>query len=144
MHLADHRFAIDVLREPEDAVGNREDRIRVGFGLQIFADKKRRRLPHRKPHSELLHEALQLGLAPLRALRGHRGRAERVDEDKRRIVRLDLLDDARQHAFEIAGQNLRRQIHEADGAVDLFGVEERELLLIAQHLHRRLAEAGEE
>ncbi len=42
--LAHRGVAIDVLRQPEDAVGDREDRVpRLVFG--VFADEERRDLP---------------------------------------------------------------------------------------------------
>ncbi len=81
-----------------------------------------------------------LGLMP----RLQHDRAERIDEDQRRRGGLDLLCDARQHLVEIARRDLIAQIDEANRLIDLVEIEERELLLITQHLQRRFAEHGEE
>ena len=50
---------------------------------------------------------------------------------------------AGQHGLEAVLEQLGSEVHEADAVEDLGLVEERELLLVAQHLERRLAEDGD-
>jgi len=59
-------------------------------------------------------------------------------------VRLDFTDDAPQHFVQIAGQGVVGQVDVANRPVYRFAVEEVELLLITQHLQRRLAEYRKE
>ena len=142
LHLAHHGVALHALAQPDQPVGHREHRVGVGLG-EVLADQEGRGLPARHQHAELLHELLQvvvrvaLGLA-----REHHG-TEGVDEDERRTVRFDLGDDAAQHLVEVARQGVVRQVDEANRAVDRLAVEEIELLLVAQHLQRRLAQHRE-
>ena len=59
------------------------------------------------------------------------------------VGRLDLLDDRIQDRAEVLLQDDLAEVDEADRAVQLGMVEERELLLVAQHLDGRLAQHGE-
>jgi hypothetical protein len=74
---------------------------------------------------------------------GHDHRAKRIDKHQGRVVRLHVLGDLAQHHPQVACDGLVRQIDEANGVVHLVAVEERKLLLIAQHLQRWLAQDGE-
>ena len=56
---------------------------------------------------------------------------------------LDLLDDPLQHPAQAVLAHLVAEVHEADGVADPVRVEEGVLLLVAQHLDRRLAQHRE-
>src|SRR6266849_5358578 len=56
LHLAHHRIAIDALIQPEEAVRHGEDGIVLAFRQLVLADEKRRRLPSRQAHGQLLYE----------------------------------------------------------------------------------------
>src|SRR5688572_23686745 len=56
------------------------------------------------------------------------------------MVRFHLSDDAMQYLVEIARRDVVRKVDEMDRSVDQLAVEEIELLLIAQHLQRRLTQ----
>ena len=60
-----------------------------------------------------------------------------------RLGRLDLLDDGIEDRAEVLVQDDLAEVDEADRSVHLGLVEERELLLVAQHLDGRLAQHGE-
>src|ERR1700722_8421302 len=111
---------------------------------QIFPHQKRGRLPAAQVNAELLNELLQAQRALRLMSRFDHDRTERVDEDQPRRRRLDFADNTRQHLVEIAGRYFIAQIDEANRLGDLLGVEERKLLLIAQHLQRRFSQHGEE
>ena len=55
------------------------------------------------------------------------------------LTRSTSRDDGLQHRVEALVQCLVTQVHVVDAAADFGGVEEAELLLVAQHLERRLA-----
>ena len=143
LDLAHHRIPVDALVQRQQAVGHREHRMGVAL-RRIFADQEGGGLPAAQQYPELLDELLQADRALGLALRLQHDRAERIDEDQRRREGLDLLRDARQHLVEIARRDVVAQIDEANRLIDLVEVEERELLLITQHLQRRFAEHGEE
>ncbi len=84
-------------------------------------------------------EASSLGVP-----RGVNDRAERIDDDDRRGNGLDLLGDARHDLHETTRQDFLGQIDELNRVLHLGDVEERELLLISQHLERRFADQREE
>ncbi len=115
----------------------------VGLGQLKLADQKGRRLPAGQPHAQILDEPLQVGLA-LFVSRHLNDRSKRIDDDDRGRRGLHFLNDALQHLVEPAVQRLLRQVDEPHRRIHLRHVEELELLLIAQHLERRLAEDGEE
>src|ERR1700674_4391276 len=124
---------MDALIQSQQAVGDGKDRMRVAV-RQIFPYQERGGLPAAQVNAELLNELLQ-AQRPLRLIsRFQHDRAERVDENQSGRECLDLLDDSRQHLVEIAGRYFIAQIDEANRIIDLLMVEERKLLLIAQHL----------
>src|ERR1700676_6391 len=107
----------------------------MGFAVRlIFSDQESGGLPAAQVYPELLDELLQteraLGVLP----RLQHNRTERIDEDQPRGGRLALLGNARKHLVEIAARNGIAQIDEPNRPSDFLGVEERELLLITQHL----------
>ena len=142
LHLANHRIALDALMEPEQAIRHREDRVVRDLRRLIFADEKRRRFPAREPHSQLLHEVLQVQLVA-RSLCRPRDGAKRIDDDDAGVRRLDFLNDAPQNLFQRSIDNVFAQIDEVDRLVDSRQVEKTELLLIPQHLDGGLADHGE-
>jgi hypothetical protein len=116
----------------------------VGVGLgEVFADQEGGGLPAGHQHAELLHELLQLVVRVSVFLTGQHDRAERVDEHQARAPGRHFLDDAPERLVEVAGHRVFGQVDEAHALVDGFAVEEVELLLVAQHLQRRLAQHGE-
>ena len=60
LHLANHRIPIEALKEPEQSVSDRKDRILLNLRGEILANEKRRRFPSREPDGQLLHEVLQI------------------------------------------------------------------------------------
>jgi hypothetical protein len=69
-HLHDLQFPddgtpFDTLVQPEDAIGDGEDRVVFLFGVLIFADQKRRGLPTRQELREAMYERLHLDLSKL-------------------------------------------------------------------------------
>jgi len=56
---------------------------------------------------------------------------------------LDLADDGLQDLVEVPRQCDLAEVHEPNDAIDLVGVEERELLLVTEHLEQRLAQHAE-
>ena len=91
---------------------------------------------------QALDEALELHFGRVVQRLAHHG-AERVHHDDARFGRIDLLDDGVEDSAEILVQDDLAEVDEADGSVHLGRVEERELLLVAQHLDGRLAQHGE-
>jgi hypothetical protein len=143
LHLANHGIPVHALREPQQSVGHGEDRVLFGLRRLILADEKRRRLPGGEPHGQLLHEMLQIEGAVL----GHRGgpghRAEGIDDDHAGVRGFHLPDDARQELLQRAVNHFMAQIDVSDRLVHACQVEERVLLLIAQHLEGRFADHRE-
>ena len=142
LHLAHDRVALDALVEPEQPVGDGEDRIVAELALDVLADQERGGLPTRQVQGEALDEPLELHFARVGLRLAHHG-AERVHHDDAGVGRLDLLDDLLQDRAQVLLQHELAEVDEADRAVQLGRVEERELLLIAQHLDGRLAQHGE-
>ena len=143
LELADHRIALDALGEPEQAVGDSEDRVVPDLAFGVLPDEKRGRLPAGQVQRQALHEALQLDFAGGGRLRFADERAERVHEDKARGRFFDFGLDAVENGAEVILQDRVAQVDEADRGFHFAGVEEAELLLVAQHLHGRLAKDGE-
>src|SRR5476651_15433 len=108
-----------------------------------YSDQEGGGQPARHLHAELLDEVLQAGGAEVHALGRLHHRTEGIDEHQAGRKVAYLVDDTRQHAVEVAVEQVGRQVDEFDRLVDLADVEEGELLLVAQHLQRRLAEHGE-
>ena len=71
-------------------------------------------------------------------------RPKRIYEYQAWRIGFHLVGDARQHAVEIATDEVDRQIDEADRVIDLVDIKKRKLLLIAQHLQRGFAEYRKE
>ncbi len=90
--------------------------------------------------AQALDETLQLHLSRLHRLAHHR--AKRVDEHELWVGSLDLPDDALQHALEAMFEELGAAVQEPDAARNLRAVEESILLLVAEHLQRRLTQDG--
>ena len=92
---------------------------------------------------QALNEALefQLGSDGLGLCVADHG-AERIDYDDPGVGVFHFLNDFVQHGAEVVLQYSLAEIDEMDRAVNFGHVEERELLLIAQHLDGRLAEHG--
>ena len=143
LHLADDRIALDALGEPEQPVGHGEDRVVAHLAFVVFADQERGRLPTGQVQRQPLDEPLEFHFGRDVALRlAHHG-AERVHHHDARIGRLDFLDDRVEDRAEILVEHDLAEVDEADSRVHLGGVEERILLLIAQHFDGRLAQYGE-
>ncbi len=143
-HLAHHRIVVMDRRQRDHAVGHCHDRTGLGIAVGIFADQERGRLPARHARAEILDEMLQVGHALIAAARRLRDRAERIDEHEARREVFDFFHHARQHGAEVARAQVFGQVHVAHRSADLLHVEETVLLLVAQHLQRRLAQHGEE
>jgi len=93
---------------------------------------------------QALNEPRQLdGAVVLSGASWSADRSERVDRDERGFYLAHLGDDASEHRIQVGAGGFLAQVHETDGGPNLCSVEERELLLIAHHLHRRLAEHRE-
>jgi hypothetical protein len=69
--------------------------------------------------------------------------AERIDNNNTGVEILDLPDDLLQNPAQVPLQNELAEVDEADCAVEFGLVEERELLLVAQHLDSWLAQNSE-
>jgi hypothetical protein len=107
----------------------------TGFSAFVLADQKRRRFARGEVEAQALDEVLELHLAVVEGLPDHA--TKRVHEHELRVRRLDLLDDDVQGPLRDRFEHLRSQVQEANTGRNLGGIEERELLLIAQHLDRR-------
>ena len=125
--------------KPQQSVRHREDRIVLGLRGLILADQKRRGLPSGQPDCELLDEVLQIDSPPC-ALGGLSDRAKRIDEHNAGVRCLDLLNDPREDLVQRSTDEVLAEIDEADRLIHPFHIEECVLLLIAQHLQRRLAD----
>lgn len=66
--------------------------------------------------------------------------AEGIHEHQRRFVLFHFGADALQHHVQITLEHFLRQVDQMDRTVDRRVIEEIELLLVAQHLQRRLAQ----
>ena len=138
LHLAHDGVSLGALVEPEQPVGDGEYRVVANLALDIFADQERGGLPTGQVQRQALDKSLEFHFAAAGLRSPHHG-AERVHHDDARVVGLDLLDDLLQNGAEVLFQNDLAEVDEADRAVQFGLVEERELLLIAQHLDGRLA-----
>jgi hypothetical protein len=141
LHLAHHGIAADPLGHGEEAVGHRENGMLARPVATILAQEKRCRLPGSQLGREPLHELAQPQIAVDRAV-WFQG-AEGIDDHNLWSQLLHLADNGVQHAAQIVTQHLFRQIDEMNDVVHLRQVEEGELLLIAQHLERRLPQQRE-
>ena len=143
LDFPDHRVPIDDLRQPEDAIGHREEGVVARLVRGVLAHEERGRLAARQVQREALEKRLEIDLAGTRGPQ-HRLReaAERIHDHERRIPPLDLPDDGFQRLVE-AIEDLLIQVHEVDAPIHFRWIEEGELLLIAQHLERRLSDDRE-
>jgi len=89
-----------------------------------------------------LDEVLQIEIPLLRSL-GLSDRSKGVDDHNGWARRFDFVDDARQELIQCAADDVLAEIDEADRLIHSFHIEERVLLLIAQHLEGWLAHNGE-
>ena len=142
LNLADDGVAVDVLGEPEDAVGHGEDRV-VIEGDGILADQEGRRLPTGQADGEPLHETLQ---GRVRSSADPALRRMVWNESTTTIAGL-ISSTCPIMRASTASRSPFRAISLRSTKWTLFahlgGVEEVHLLLVAQHLDRRLAEHGE-
>ena len=93
LQFSHHGIAFHRLREPEETIGDSEDRIVAYLRRVILADQKRRGFPTGEKLGETLDERLhlQFGRAvPLCA--AHQG-AKRIHHHEARMGRRDLFDD---------------------------------------------------
>ena len=143
LHLAHHGVALHALAQPDQAVGHREHRVGVGL-VEVLADQEGRGLPARHQHAQLLHELLQAGRAGCRRC-SLANTTERNESTKTSAGLCAVTSSTMrsQHPVEVAGHGVVGQVDEAHAVVDGLAVEEVELLLVAQHLQRRLAQHGE-
>ena len=142
LQLAHHGVALDALAQPDQPVGHREHRVGIGL-VEVFADQEGRGLPAGHQHAQLLDEQLQAGARTAPALAGKDHRTERIHEDQPGVAGGDLVGDALEYLVEVAAHGVLGQADEAHAVVDGLGFEEVELLLVAQHLQRRLAQHSE-
>jgi hypothetical protein len=131
------------LVQPDDAVGHGEDGIAVALRLEIFANEKCGGFAAREVKRKRLHEVLQVELVEGTGRDVADDRAERIDEHEARVSLVDLAHDAFESFFQAAFEEVFPEVDESNAVIDLIGVEEGELLLIAEHLERRLAENRE-
>ncbi len=143
IEFAHHGIALRHLRKPEEPIGNGEDRIVFDLLRGVFADEKSGGFPTGQKLGETLDKTLQLLSARSRQ-NFARHRAKGIHHHEARPHRGDLLGDLLENGVEILLHDDLGQIDKADGGAQLRFVEKRILLLIAQHLHRGLAEDGEE
>ena len=130
------------LREPEDAVGDREDRVALGSRSSYSPIRNvvaSQLVRWRLRRCTKLWSSIWPGSGDL-ADHG----AKRVDEHELGIGRFDLPEDrvAARVSRPCSSSSLPRCTKRTHVG-DLGLVEERELLLVAQHLQRRLAEDRE-
>jgi len=141
VHFPHNGISLRHLPEPEKSVGDGEQRIVAHLGLDIFADEKRRRFPTGEKLREPLHERLHLQIFRAANRLTFHG-AERIHHHDARTGRRDLPDDFLKDAVRAALPQHVSQIEKADGLAQLGFVEERKLLLVAQHFHGGFAENG--
>ena len=114
LHLAHDRVALDALVEPEQPVGDGEDRVVAQLALDVLADQERGGLPTGQVQRQALDEALELHFARVGSMRlAHHG-AEGVHHDDPGVGRLDLLDDRIQDRAEVLVQDDLAEVDEAD------------------------------
>src|ERR1700733_5032034 len=110
---------------------------------RVFTHQECRSLPTAQVYSELLDELRQSERPPRMTSCLHHDRAERVHEHQSGRVGLDFLDDSRQYPVKLSQSNIVAQIDETNRVIDPVELEISELLLITEHLQRRLTEHGE-
>jgi hypothetical protein len=142
LELPDDRIPAHRLGKPEDAVRDGEDRV-PHLVLLVFPNEERRRFPGRQSQRQPLHEMLQLELGTV-GTGGANQRPERIDDHDAGTQAVDLCGNASQHCVEIPAQRLVAQVHEVHIRADAGQIEEAELLLVAQHLERGLAQQCDE
>jgi hypothetical protein len=142
LHPAHDRVALDGLVEPEQPVGHGEHRVVAQLALDVFADQERSGLPTGQVQRQPLDEPLEFHFALAGLGLAHHG-AKGIDHHDLGVGGLDLPDDLVQHGVEVLVEHGLAEVDEPDRAVELGQVEERELLLVAQHLDGRLAQHGE-
>src|SRR6185437_13081036 len=135
--LANRGVALHLVRQPVHAVRDSEYRTaRLRFA--VLAQQKRRRFPTREPEREPLHKMLQIQLAGFVFTAAYHG-PERVDHHDPGIGALHLADYPVEYRAEVALQHFLAQVQKPDLRPDTRHVEKIELLLVPQHLDRRLA-----
>ena len=141
LRLTHHGIPIDPLRHDDEAIGHREDRIFANLSVWIFPEQERRGLPGGQFHREPLHELLHRHAAVRLGLWNERPKGVHDYNARRKFVHPGL--DRRQDLTQIVRQGLIVQVRELHDIVHLRHVKERELLLVPQHLERRLTEDRE-
>src|SRR5690606_944890 len=144
LEFAHDRVVFGGLIEPDDRVGDGEDRIAGLLLLFILAHQERRHLPGRQMHGKALQYARELRRRSGPRPHGVRQGTEGVDDHDPRSALFHFFDDPLQGTFQTALDHVITQVDEADALAHLPEVEERVLLLVAQHLGRGFTEDREE
>ena len=143
LEFSNYGISIRGLSEPEDSIGDREDRISL-FLFAVFAKQKRGYFPAREVESEALNELVETERGSNRRVPDpSANRAKRIHHDDAGLRLLDFRNNLLKHAVEVATHHLFTEINEVDGGAGETGIEKTELLLISQHLDRWLAQDRE-
>src|ERR1017187_9982796 len=142
LQFSHHGISLHILRKPEETIGDGEQRIVPDLRRVIFANQKRRGFPTSKKLGEALDERLQLYFARAARRCAHHG-AKGIYHHDTRIDRRDLFGNFIVNRVQILIQHHVSQVDKADGLAQLGFVEERILLLVAQHFYGGFAEDGE-
>ena len=128
------------MRQDQQAIDDREERIPVVVGNAILAEQQRGRLPGHQVDRDLVVELAQLLLRTRQIVED----LEAVDDDDRRLDLLHVLHDELGGGLEPLGSQHHAEVDELDAGLELLGVEERELLEVAQGLGGRLGKRAED
>ena len=134
--------SLNRLIQHDEAVGHGEDRMVFTFRSRKLADEEGRRLPGGEVNGQPLDEVLHVQGARLGSIPHPQHRAEGVHDDKAGGEGVDLTHEALENRRE-AALYLSAQRAEADHAVHLRRIEEAVLLLVPEHVERRLADDRE-
>ena len=142
LQFSHHGISLHILRKPEETIGDGEQRIVANLFRDIFADQKRRGFPTGEKLGETLDERLHFNFARAAHHFAHHG-AKGIHYHDARIGRRDLFGNFIVNRVQILIQHHVGQVEKADGLAQLGFVEERILLLVAQHFYGGFAEDGE-
>ncbi len=143
LHLAHHRVALHALVQTDQPV--RDGEHRVGLGSRRGTRRSGRSSPAQlviSSPSRCRKCCMRLCALPSSALARTIERNESTKTNAGECACTSAAD-VREHPLQVPGQRVVGQADEMDRLVDLGGVEEVELLLVTQHLQRRLAQHGE-
>ena len=139
LDLADGGQLVAGVREPDDAVGDRELGMARGLRLGVLADEQARRSPARGVDGEVVDERPQgRGVAE-----DVPDRLEAVDDHDRRLLALHAARDLVQRGLRALAPDHGAEVGEDDPSLEQALVEERELLHVLEELQRRLGERRE-